>query len=240
VKLPKFDNPKPAIGLTDDEAWQEFLTALNVDLRHGGPKAYYHPIDDYVQMPTAKAFYEKQGYKAVALHEFTHWTGHKKRLDRDQSGFKGTETYAFEELVAELGAAFLCAKLGIAHKELRHVGYISIWLDVLKRDTRAVVRAASKAKAAAEFIEKIAKESMHEHRKSAGKSTHSSKDQRPARRAQRVAKTAQVSTSQRVEKIKGKAARKARVHAGAASQGRRGTGAGRRVRRSGGVQSSPR
>jgi len=88
---------------------------------------------------------------ATELHELIHWSGSKKRLDRDLSGRFGTQSYAAEELVAELGAAFLCAHLGIEGK-LRHAEYIANWLELLKKDSRAIFTAASRASAAADYL----------------------------------------------------------------------------------------
>jgi antirestriction protein ArdC len=224
VKLPKFDNKQALqlVGLTDDNAWQAFVAALKVDLRHGGHRAYYSPFEDYVRMPPAKSFKGEHQYKAVALHEFTHWTGHKKRLDRDQSGFNGNETYAFEELVAELGAAFLCAKLGIVHKELRHAEYINTWLGVLKRDTKAVVRAASKATAAAKYIEELAKETMNAHCKDSARHTARNRAHHKTdpRKGQHSARGNGQAKAEGLAKVKGKASHHVRPAARRADQSR--------------------
>jgi antirestriction protein ArdC len=85
------------------------------------------------------------------LHELGHATGHSLRLNRDQSGSYGTKKYAFEELVAELSAAFGCASLGIV-PTVRHADYIGSWLEVLREDNRAIVRAASQASKAADYL----------------------------------------------------------------------------------------
>jgi antirestriction protein ArdC len=153
LTLPKVKALAPAHGLDTDAAWQTFVNALGVDLRHGGERAFCDWSGDYVQMPTVDAFKHRDLYKAVALHEFTHWSGHKRRLARENLGHAfGSKHYAFEELVAELGAAFLCADHGVIHEELRHAGYIQSWIGVLKEDKRAIVRAASLACKAAEYI----------------------------------------------------------------------------------------
>jgi antirestriction protein ArdC len=155
VKLPNIKRLAPAHGLDTDAKWQAWVNALGVDLRHGGDRAYCDWSGDYVQMPTVEAFRHRDLYKAVAFHEFTHWSGHKRRLARENLGHAfGSEHYAFEELVAELGAAFLCADLGVIHEELRHqhAGYIASWIKTLKNDKRAIVRAASLAGKAAEYI----------------------------------------------------------------------------------------
>jgi len=119
---------------------------------HGGARAYYSPMADVIQMPERVAFESEAAYWGVALHELTHWSGHESRLDRlgKLSRF-GTEAYAREELVAEMGAAFLCAQVGIGYAT-RHADYIASWLKVLKGDKKAIVQAASLAQAAADFL----------------------------------------------------------------------------------------
>ena len=94
-----------------------------------------------------------EAYYATLLHELTHWTGHESRLDRDLSGRFGNEAYAVEELVAELGAAFLCADLSITNTPRPdHAAYIANWLEVLKRDKRAIFTAARKAAQATDYL----------------------------------------------------------------------------------------
>ncbi|MGE3819747.1 MAG: ArdC family protein [Isosphaeraceae bacterium] len=92
-----------------------FFSRLSADIRHGGPHAYYHSVEDTIQLPPFGAFRDA-AYYATLAHEATHWTGHPSRLDRDLSGRFGSHAYAAEELIAELGAAFLCAHLGLANE----------------------------------------------------------------------------------------------------------------------------
>lgn len=122
-----------------------------VDVRHGGDQAFFSPDFDFIQMPKLEAFESEEHYWGVKLHELTHWSGHKSRLDRDLTGRFRSEAYAAEELVAEMGSAFLCAQLGI-EGHLRHPEYIGNWLRVLKDDKRAVFKASSLAQAAADFV----------------------------------------------------------------------------------------
>ena len=122
-----------------------------VDVRHGGDKAFFVPSLDFIQMPRLEAFESEEHYWGTKLHELTHWTGHKVRLDRELTGRFGSEAYAAEELVAEMGSAFLCAQVGIEGR-LRHPEYIGHWLNVLKNDKRAVFKASSLAQAAADFV----------------------------------------------------------------------------------------
>ena len=130
---------------------EALIAASGADFRIGGTKAYYVPSADFVQVPPQPAFFEQINYYRTALHELTHWVGGKKRLARDQSGAFGTQAYAREELVAEMGSAFLCAALGIV-PTVRHADYLANWLDVLRGDNRAIFRAASAASKAADYL----------------------------------------------------------------------------------------
>jgi antirestriction protein ArdC len=144
ITSPKTEAERPTHSVADA------MLAL-ATVKHGGDSAYYVPSSDYICMPPLSAFSDAPNYYATALHELTHWTGHKDRCARDFSGRFGDEQYAREELVAELGAAFLCAHAGIDGK-LQHPSYIASWLKVLKNDKRAVVVAASLAQRAADYV----------------------------------------------------------------------------------------
>ena len=143
--------PSPTTGHEPHQAAEELIAACGADFRVGGGEAFYSPIGDYVQVPPQAAFKQPQDYYDVALHELGHWTGHKSRLGRDQTGGHGTPAYAREELCAELSAAFLCATLGVA-PSLRHADYLGYWLAVLRADSRAIFKAASQASKAADFL----------------------------------------------------------------------------------------
>jgi antirestriction protein ArdC len=130
---------------------ETLIRASGADVRIGGAEAYYVPLLDYVQVPRPDAFFRPIDWHRTALHELGHWTGHPSRLDRDQRGRFGTPAYAREELVAELCAAFSCAALGIV-PTVRHADYLGSWLDVLRADNRAIIRAASMASKAADFL----------------------------------------------------------------------------------------
>jgi antirestriction protein ArdC len=135
----------------------QFLTGSKADIRHGGDRAYYAIHPDYVQMPPFEAFRDPASYYATLAHELTHWTRHPSRLDRDFGRKRyGDEGYAREELVAELGSAFLSADLGLT-PELRpdHAGYIASWLEVLKGDKRFIFTAASHAQRAVDFLHDV-------------------------------------------------------------------------------------
>ena len=109
------------------------------------------PAHDYVQVPPPQAYFEPINWHRTALHELGHASGAPHRLNRDLSGSFGSKKYAFEELVAEMNAAFCCASLGIV-PTVRHADYIGSWLEVLREDNRAIVRAASQASKAADFL----------------------------------------------------------------------------------------
>ena len=132
-------------------AVEALIAATGAAVRLGGNQAFYAPDLDVVQVPRPECFGEPTDWHRTALHELGHWTGAKHRLGRDQSGGFGSESYAREELVAELSAAFTCATLGIV-PTVRHADYIASWLDVLRSDKRAIVRAASAASKAADYL----------------------------------------------------------------------------------------
>lgn len=127
------------------------IAATGADIRIGGDMAFYSPSHDFIQVPPQEAYFEPINWFRTKLHELGHWTGHPSRLNRDCSGKRGGEAYAREELVAELGSAFLCAELGVA-PTVRHADYLGAWLEVLKADNRAIFQAASLASKAANFV----------------------------------------------------------------------------------------
>ena len=130
---------------------EALIEATGANFRIGGAKAYYAPGADFVQVPPQPAFREQINYYRTAFHELSHWTGHAKRLNRDQSGRFGSQPYAREELCAEISAAFICAALGIA-PTVRHADYVGSWLEVLREDNRAIFRAASQASKSADYL----------------------------------------------------------------------------------------
>lgn len=137
-------------GLILPEA-EALIGATGADFRIGGDCAFYSPSHDYVQVPRPDAYFEPINWHRTALHEIGHWVGHKSRLARDQSGAFGSVLYAKEELVAEITSAFVCASLGIV-PTVRHADYLGSWLEVLREDNRAIVRAASAASKAADYL----------------------------------------------------------------------------------------
>jgi antirestriction protein ArdC len=142
--------PPPPPGLIEPTV-EALIKATEITFHIGGDRAFYAPAEDYVQVPPPQAYFEPINWHRTALHELGHATGHRTRLNRDLSGSHGTKKYAFEELVAELSAAFGCASLGIV-PTVRHADYIGPWLEVLREDNRAIVRAASQASKAADYL----------------------------------------------------------------------------------------
>jgi antirestriction protein ArdC len=130
---------------------EALIKASGINFRIGGDRAFYAPAEDLVQVPPPQAYFVLINWHRTVLHELGHATGHRSRLNRDLSGSYGTKKYAFEELVAELAAAFGCASLGIV-PTVRHADYIGSWLEVLREDNRAIVRAASRASKAADYL----------------------------------------------------------------------------------------
>ena len=134
------------------ESLEGFFKALGIDIRHGGDEAFYVLADDYIQMPRYELFHDSEAYYTTLAHESIHWTRHASRLDRK---FRGSYQvpYAKEELVAEIGSAFLSAELGIAPSVREdHADYIGAWLRVLEDDSKAIFRAASHASKAVAWL----------------------------------------------------------------------------------------
>ena len=130
---------------------EALIAATNIDFRIRGERAFYNPADDFVQVPPPQAYFEPINWHRTALHELGHASGAAHRLNRDLSGSFGSKKYAFEELVAEMTSAFVCASLGIT-PTVRHADYIGSWLEVIRENDRAIVRAASAASKAADYL----------------------------------------------------------------------------------------
>ncbi len=143
VNKPQLDN------FADNGQAETYLGKAIIE--HGKGKACFIPSADVIHMPNKIDFKSIADYYATGLHELTHWTGHRSRLARDFNGRFGDAAYAFEELIAELGAAFLCGHCSI-DGQLQHASYIQSWLKVLKSDKRAIFTAAAAARKASEFI----------------------------------------------------------------------------------------
>lgn len=152
-------------GIDDHAAVLELVTALNVPIKHGMAGAYYHRKEDYIGMPNTSSFKATahssafENYYSTLLHEMTHATGATQRLDREKGKKFGDEAYAFEELIAEIGAAMLCAETGIASTPRPdHAHYLASWLKKFKNDKRYLFQAASQAQKAVDYLLELREE----------------------------------------------------------------------------------
>lgn len=144
------------------ESVEAFIRSLKAKIQYGGPRAYYSPSEDRVQMPERASFVgtetrnPTEAFYGVLLHELTHWTSHPTRCARELGKRFGDSAYAMEELIAELGAAFLCAELGITlQPRPDHAAYVNNWLQVLKADKKAIFTAASQASKAVAYMRSL-------------------------------------------------------------------------------------
>ena len=150
IQAPAQEERQPFTAIEDAE---RILDASQAPIQMGGTQAFYRPSDDTIHLPNREAFINPEAFYNVALHEMCHSSGHPSRLARDFSGRFGTESYAFEELIAELGSAFLNADLGILNTTLPdHADYLSNWIAVLRSDRKAIFTAAAAASKAAAYI----------------------------------------------------------------------------------------
>jgi antirestriction protein ArdC len=135
---------------------ESFIAATGAEVREGGAVACYFPKLDRIAVPPLASFKSREEFYGTVLHEIVHYSGHKSRLNRDLTGRRGSIKYAREELVAELGAAFLCADLEITPETREdHAAYLDHWLTVMKEDNRAIFKAAAHAQRAADFLHKL-------------------------------------------------------------------------------------
>lgn len=125
------------------------------EIRFGGTLAFYHLTRDYVNMPKMSRFKDAESYYGVLFHELNHSTAHAGRLNRptiSQMGGYGSENYSIEELVAELGACYLCAYVGIEKYIKNNASYIQSWLSQLRSDKRMLLHASSYAQKSVNYI----------------------------------------------------------------------------------------
>jgi antirestriction protein ArdC len=135
------------------ESAEAFFAATGATFRYGGDSTYYAPGPDYIQLPPPEAFKDAESFAAVKGHETIHWTSHPSRLARILGKRFGDDAYAAEELIAEVGAAFLCADLSITPEpRVDHASYLGHWLQILKADKRAIFTAAAQAQRAVDFL----------------------------------------------------------------------------------------
>ncbi|PKR48456.1 ArdC family protein [Thalassospira marina] len=151
--------PEPTDPVKSIDKAERFVSATGAVVRHGGDRAFYRPSEDIIQMPDRERFLGSEtstateAYWSTLLHELTHWSGASNRCDRQFGKRFGDDAYAMEELVAELGAAFLCADLGVTlEPRPDHAAYLDNWLKVLKADKKAIFTAASQAARASDYL----------------------------------------------------------------------------------------
>ena len=128
------------------EDLEQILSASGASIKYGGSEAFYCPSLDSIQLPDRSSFLDSIGFYSTAVHELSHWTGHKDRLNRDKS------SYAFEELVAEMGSAMVLSDRGFEQRLESHVSYIDGWLSKIKSDPRALFKAMGLASKAANYL----------------------------------------------------------------------------------------
>lgn len=146
---PKAEAKEPLQSIQEAEA---VLATSGAKIIHSNVnEAFFNRDSDQIVLPFKEDFKSPESYYGTALHELTHWTGHPSRLNREFGKRFGDQAYAFEEMVAELGAAFLCASVGIPY-DTRHASYIDHWIQILKEHKRAIFTATAKAQAAMDFV----------------------------------------------------------------------------------------
>jgi len=145
-----------------------FVNNIGADIKTSN-KAFYIPTEDFIGMPPKEDFKgdkentKEQYYYSTLLHEITHWTGHNSRCNRDLKNRFGSKAYAMEELVAEIGSAFLCSHLGITKTPTpNHGRYLNNWLEVLKEDNKAIFKAFSLSKTSSEYLLSLDEEEIKE------------------------------------------------------------------------------
>ncbi|GJE39790.1 ArdC family protein [Methylobacterium persicinum] len=153
VVSPPADAPAPSITSDPLPAFDAFVAATGATIQHGGNRACYVPATDAIHLPPRTVFRTPTGYAGTLAHELVHWTGAPHRLARDLTGRFGARAYAVEELVAELGAAFVLADLGIVRSpHPGHAAYCASWVPLLRTDPRALSHAATQASRAADYL----------------------------------------------------------------------------------------
>lgn len=135
-----------------DEKAEDLITSTNavIDYKKQS-KAFYNPREDKITLPIRDQFKSAEGFYETILHELGHWTGHKSRLNREFGKF-GSQEYAFEELIAELSAAFMCVSLGFSKNISNNAAYLKHWLSILRQDNKAIFKAAASAQKASDLV----------------------------------------------------------------------------------------
>ena len=132
---------------------EAFIKNTAADIRHGSGGAFYRPSGDFINLPAFESFQSPEAYYATCCHELAHWTGAPQRLNRDLKPLTDRQAYSREEIIAELASVFVAATLGIAPASMDdHAAYIQFWIEAMKQDSRYLFTAASKAQAAADYL----------------------------------------------------------------------------------------
>ena len=151
--LPAIDEVKEeASTFKENSTLEEILIKSNAKINHGEDEAFYMPYNDSINLPTKESFISESEYYSTALHELSHWTGHKSRLNRDMTGSKNSLSYALEELNAEIGSFMFCAEYGIEFNPTAHISYIKSWANALEDTPKAIFKASSNANKIKNFI----------------------------------------------------------------------------------------
>jgi antirestriction protein ArdC len=155
LELPAPETGGESVPFVPIERAEETIARTGAEISHGGNRAFYRPSTDQIQMPDKEAFHAPEEYYSTAFHELAHWTGHTSRLARkgiEEVAAFGSATYSKEELIAEMGAAFLCAEHGIDSTLENSAAYLQGWIRALKGDSSLAISAAGAASKAANFI----------------------------------------------------------------------------------------
>lgn len=158
------DEPEtPVLPSARQAAIDDFFAGIPADVRHGGDQAYFTPTFDYIQLPSRTAFRSMDHYASTRCHETVHWSGHAARLARTFGKRFGDNAYAFEELVAEIGAGLCCADLQLPNQlHDGHASYVGHWLKILRGDKTAIIHAAAKAEQAFAYLKSFSASSSED------------------------------------------------------------------------------
>lgn len=153
--------PAAATEIERDALADAFIVNTGAQITYGHNHAAFLPAADRIELPAPEQFADTEALYSTTCHELTHWTGHTSRLGRDLTGRFGDDSYAAEELVAELGAAIACAHLGIAPTPRDdHASYLAHWLKILNADPKALFAVAAKAQAAVDYLDSLQPEQV--------------------------------------------------------------------------------
>jgi antirestriction protein ArdC len=163
----------PPIVIKPREPWEvcesgeRIMANSGAEIRYGGDRAYYRKDSDHIQLPPREAFADPQGFYGTGIHELIHWTGAEKRLNRPTligSKSFGDESYAKEELRAEIGSMMLAAEQGIPFDPSQHAAYVQSWIKALKNDKNEIFKAAADASKACDYLLQRERGKEEEHR----------------------------------------------------------------------------